>query len=110
MFLGKVVGNVWSTKKVPNLGSLRFLLIHPVNLNVATNEDLVVVADVIGAGMDELVICAYGHAARMAVGSNPDISIEAAVVGIVDELETTGEFKSTVPGRELRDETGREGD
>jgi ethanolamine utilization protein EutN len=98
MFLGKVVGTVWSTKKVDNLGSLRFLLIHPVNLNVATNEDLVVAADVIGAGVGEMVICAYGHAARMAVGHNPDISIEAAVVGIVDELETSPDFKSKLPG------------
>ena len=34
MFLGKVVGTVWATKKVDNLRSLRLLLIHPVNLNV----------------------------------------------------------------------------
>ena len=97
MFLGKVVGTVWSTRKVSNLGSLRFLLIHPVNLNVATNEDLVVVADVLGAGVNEMVICAYGHAARMAIGQGPDISIEAAVVGIVDELETSKDFKSSLP-------------
>jgi len=97
MFLGKVVGTVWSTKKAANLGSLRFLLIHPVDLSVQTNENLVVAADVVGAGVGELVICAYGHAARMAVGTNPDISIEAAVIGIVDELETTAEFKSKLP-------------
>lgn len=108
MFLGKVVGTVWSTKKVPNLGSLRFLLIHPVNLNVATNEDLVVVADVVGAGVGEMVICAYGHAARMAIGSNPDISVEAAVVGIVDELETSADFKSRLPGNGPA-ESGEEG-
>jgi microcompartment protein CcmK/EutM len=29
MFLGKVVGTVWSTKKVDNLRNLRLLLIHP---------------------------------------------------------------------------------
>ncbi|MCA9787990.1 MAG: ethanolamine utilization protein EutN [Calditrichaeota bacterium] len=98
MFLGKVVGTVWSTKKVDNLRNLRLLLIHPVNLKVKTNEDLVVVADVVGAGVGELVICAYGHAARMAIGNNPDISVEAAVVGIVDELEASPEFLSVIPG------------
>jgi ethanolamine utilization protein EutN len=97
MFLGKVVGTVWSTKKAPNLGSLRFLLIHPIDLAKATNEHLVVAADVIGAGEGELVICAYGHAARMAVGNDPDISIEAAVVGIVDELEPSQDFRSQLP-------------
>jgi ethanolamine utilization protein EutN len=100
MFLGKVVGTVWSTKKVDNLRNLRLLLIHPVNLNVKTNEDLVVAADVVGAGVGELVICAYGHAARMAIGNNPDISVEAAVVGIVDELEASPEFRSKLPGEE----------
>ena len=98
MFLGKVVGTVWSTKKVDNLRNLRLLLIHPVNLKVKTNEDLVVVADVVGAGVGELVICAFGHAARMAIGNNPDISVEAAVVGIVDELEASPEFLSVIPG------------
>jgi ethanolamine utilization protein EutN len=101
MFLGKVVGTVWSTRKVSNLGSLRFLLIHPVNLNVATNEDLVVVADVVGAGVGELVICAYGHAARTAIGTNLDISIEAAVVGIVDGLDVSEDFKAKVADSKL---------
>jgi ethanolamine utilization protein EutN len=107
MFLGKVVGTVWATKKVDNLRSLRLLLIHPVNLNVKTNEDLVVVADVVGAGMGELVICAYGHAARMALGNNPDISVEAAVVAIVDELETSPEFRSVLPATRDDDEGGK---
>jgi ethanolamine utilization protein EutN len=50
-----------------------------------------------GPGVGELVICAYGHAARMALGNNPDISVEAAVVGIVDELEASPEFRSKLP-------------
>ena len=77
--------------------ALRFLLVHPVGLNYATNEDLVVVADVIGAGEGEMVLCAYGHAARTAVGTNLDISIEAAVIGIVDELEASPELKGKLP-------------
>ncbi len=103
MFLGKVVGTVWSTKKVENLRNLRMLLVHPVNLKKKTNEDLVVVADVVGAGVGEMVICAYGHAARMAVGQDKDISIEAAVVGIVDELEAGPDYRGDRP-----DDAGKE--
>jgi hypothetical protein len=33
----------------------------------------------------------------MAVGNDPDISIEAAVVGIVDELEPSQDFRSQLP-------------
>ncbi len=51
MFLGKVVGSVWSTKKTDNLNNLRFLIIHPINLNAAPSVDVVVVADVLGAGL-----------------------------------------------------------
>lgn len=89
MFLGKVVGTVWATKKVDNVNSLRFLVVHPINVDKAPNANVVVVADTLGAGAGETVICAYGHAARQAIKSeNPDsLSIEAAVIGIVDKMD-----------------------
>jgi len=89
LFLGKVVGTVWSTKKTDNLNNLRFLIINPINLKQEPLTDAVVVADVLGAGVGETVICAYGHAARQAIyPENPSkLSIEAAVVGIVDRMD-----------------------
>lgn len=86
MFLGKVVGTVWATKKTPNLEGLRFLIVHPCDLNKEPNTNVVVVADRLGAGTGEMVICAYGKAARSAIGDQ-DLSIEAAVVAIVDEVD-----------------------
>ena len=86
MFLGHVVGTVWSTKKTPNLEGVRFLIVHPYNLNKEPGPELVVVADRLGAGVGETVLCAYGTAARAAIGDQ-DMSIEAAVVGIVDTME-----------------------
>jgi len=86
MFLGKVVGTVWSTKKTPNLEGVRFLIVHPFNLKKAPNTDIVVVADRLGAGVGEIVMCAYGKAARSAIGDQ-EMSIEAAVVGIVDRMD-----------------------
>jgi len=89
LFLGKVVGSVWSTKKADNLTNLKFLIVNPINLKKAPLTDVVVVADVLGAGVGELVICAYGHAARQAIfpQNPPQLSIEAAVVGIVDRMD-----------------------
>ena len=86
MFIGKVVGSLWATRKTANTDGMKFLIIQPYNLNKAPNTDTVVAADVLGAGEGEMVMVAYGHAARLAVGST-DISIEAAVVGIIDEYE-----------------------
>ena len=86
MFLGKVIGTVWSTKKTPDLEGVRFLIVHPYDLDHEPTKNVVVVADRLGAGSGETVMCAYGKAARTAIG-NQDMSIEAAVVGIVDRVD-----------------------
>ncbi len=86
MFLGKVVGTVWSTKKSPDLEGVRFLVVHPYDLDKEPTRNIVVVADRLGAGPGEMVMCAYGKAARSAIG-NHDMAIEAAVVGIVDRVD-----------------------
>jgi microcompartment protein CcmK/EutM len=86
MFLGKVVGTVWSTKKTPDLEGVRFLIVHPFDLDKEPTKNIVVVADRLGAGIGETVMCAYGKAARTAIG-NQEMSIEAAVVGIVGRMD-----------------------
>src|SRR5919199_492259 len=101
MFLGKVVGTVWSTKKTPDLEGVRFLIVHPFDLDKEPTKNIVVVADRLGAGIGETVMCAYGKAARSAIG-NQDMSIEAAVVGIVDRMDL-----QDAESEELR-ETARE--
>ena len=85
MFIGKVVGSLWATRKIENTSGVKFLIIQPYNLNKAPNTDTIVAADNLGAGEGELVMVAYGRAARMALG-NDDMSIEAAVIGIIDEF------------------------
>ncbi|MCA1613792.1 MAG: EutN/CcmL family microcompartment protein [Acidobacteria bacterium] len=89
MFLAKVVGTVWSTKKAPDLEGVKFLIVHPIELDKEPARSVVVVADRLGAGIGEIVMCAYGKAARSAIG-NQEMSIEAAVVGIVDRMDVQG--------------------
>jgi microcompartment protein CcmK/EutM len=86
MFLGKVVGTVWSTKKSPDLEGVKFLIVHPIELDKEPNRSIVVVADRLGAGVGEIVMCAFGKAARSAIGDQ-EMSIEAAVVGIIDRVD-----------------------
>jgi microcompartment protein CcmK/EutM len=86
MFLAKVVGTVWATKKSPDLEGVRFLVVHPIELDKEPTRSIVVVADRMGAGVGETVMCAYGKAARTAVGDQ-DMAIEAAVVAIVDRVD-----------------------
>ena len=105
MFIGKVVGNVWATKKTDNLEGVRFLVVHPYDLDHEPTKNIVVVADRLGAGIGEIVLCAYGKAARSAIGDQ-EMSIEAAVVGIVDrvDLDETQSRELAEAARELSDE------
>ena len=91
MFIGRVVGSLWATKKTANTEGMKFLIIQPYNLNKAPNTDTIVAADVLGAGEGEIVMVAYGKAARLAV-DNDDSSIEAAVTGIIDEYEVKPDY------------------
>lgn len=100
MFLGRVIGSVWSSVKWPELGGMKLLVVRPYSLAdlagdagaapAAPTHDGVVCGDVLGAGVGEDVVIAYGHAARVAVsemlpdGAKPNVPIDAAVVAIVD--------------------------
>ena len=108
MFLAKVVGTVWSTKKTPDLEGVRFLVVHPYDLAKEPTRNIVVVADRLGAGSGEMVMCAFGKAARTAIG-NQDMSIEAAVVGIVDRVDLHESVSDEMrdAARELSRDNGR---
>jgi microcompartment protein CcmK/EutM len=103
MFLAKVVGTVWSTKKSPDLEGVKFLIVHPIDLDKEPTKNVVVVADRLGAGIGEVVMCAYGKAARSAIGDQ-EMAIEAAVVGIVDRMDLAEAESEELRGaaRELR--------
>ncbi|MDQ3652924.1 MAG: EutN/CcmL family microcompartment protein [Acidobacteriota bacterium] len=108
MFLAKVVGTLWSTKKTPDLEGVRFLIVHPIDLDKEPTKNIVVVADRLGAGVGETVLCAYGKAARSAIG-NQDMSIEAAVVGIVDRVDVHEDTLSDELRDAARELSAREG-
>lgn len=108
MFLGKVVGTVWSTKKSPDLEGIRFLVVHPYDLEKEPTRNIVIVADRLGAGTGEMVICAFGKAARTAIGDQ-EMAIEAAVVGIVDRVDITDTVSEEMrlAAKQLAHENGR---
>jgi ethanolamine utilization protein EutN len=103
MFLGRVVGNVWSSVKWPELGGLKLLVVKPYALSdvggqpqiKAPDSEGVVCADTLDAGIGDDVVIAYGHAARVAVaehlpeGAPGTVPIDAAVVAIVDRYAVT---------------------
>ena len=90
MFIGRVIGEVWSTKKAPDLEGKRLLVIEPLEERRQPPAGMVkpvVAVDPLGADPDERVVVAFGKAARVACGGDGDYAFEAAVVGIVDDLD-----------------------
>lgn len=90
MFLGRVVGEVWATRKMQDLEGLRLLVIEALDERRdpgAPKVTPVVAADPLGAALGEHVVVAFGKAARVACGGDGDYAFEAAVVGIVDDFD-----------------------
>lgn len=87
MKTGRVIGNIWATRKEERLAGLKLLVIQPINLlNDRPIEYPIVAADIIGAGVGEKVIYVGGSSARGAVGG-AEIPVDATIVGIVDDQE-----------------------
>ncbi len=91
MFLGRVVGEVWATKKVQDLNGLRLLVVEALDERRepgAPKVTPVVAADPLGAALGDHVVVAFGKAARVAqLGLDGDYAFEAAIVGIVDDFD-----------------------
>ncbi len=90
MFLGRVVGEVWATRKARDLEGKRLLVVEALDERrdpAAPKVTPVVAADPIGAGIGEHVVVAFGKAARVACGGDGDYAFEAAIVGVVDDFD-----------------------
>ncbi|AOT70913.1 EutN/CcmL family microcompartment protein [Geosporobacter ferrireducens] len=90
MIIGKVIGNVWATRKEEALRGLKFLVIQPLDRYEKTAGSTLVATDMIGAGIGETVLVVQGSSARRIQGKE-DIPVDAAVVGIIDSVEVESE-------------------
>lgn len=79
MILGTVRGTVYSTRKMDNLKGLKFLMVQPQG---GSRKDMFVAADIIGAGVGELVLVTTDQTTQY--GLDYAAPIDALVVGIVD--------------------------
>lgn len=80
MIIGKVIGNVFSTRKCENLVGYKLLMIRPLFRN---QEDVFVAADTLGAGFGECVLVTTDNTTQYALDKR--VPIDAIVVGILDE-------------------------
>ncbi|MBI4875885.1 MAG: EutN/CcmL family microcompartment protein [Acidobacteria bacterium] len=85
MFLGRVVGCVWSTVKQANLEGQRLLIVQPVTPELQPAGKRIVCTDMTGAGAGELIYWCRGREASFAL-LPAEVTTDFTVVGIVDEL------------------------
>lgn len=85
MFVGKVVGNVWATRKEESLTGLKFLVIEPGLEGTKVSNHPIVAVDRLGAGIDDMVMVTSGSTAANVSTTSPPI--DARVVGIIDSID-----------------------
>jgi len=91
VILGQVVGTVVSTRKDAGLPGLKPLVVRELDDALAPTGHIVVSADAVGAGRDEVVLVAAGSSARL-TDATRDKPVDSVIVGIVDEVEEDGKL------------------
>jgi microcompartment protein CcmK/EutM len=86
MLIGRVIGDVVATQKVPSHEGRKILVVQPLELDGSDRGDPVLALDAVDAGVGELVLLVTeGFSAMTAVG-RPNSPIDAAVIGVIDAV------------------------
>ncbi|GCF93137.1 ethanolamine utilization protein EutN [Enterococcus florum] len=86
MYIGKVVGNVVSTKKEESLTGYKLMIVERIQRSNQEKLEEIVAVDLVGAGRGEFVLIVKGSSARMAA-KNQEAPIDATIVGIIDTFD-----------------------
>jgi microcompartment protein CcmK/EutM len=88
MQIARVIGTVVATRKHPSHEGLKLLLVQPLNLDGSDRGDAVVAVDAMDAGVgDRVLLTSEGFCAMSSVDRWPSNPIDAAVLGIIDEID-----------------------
>lgn len=85
MYLGKVIGTIWATKKYDSLKGYKMQFVQPINSKLEKQGDVIVAVDTIGAGPGEIIF--YATSSEAVIAMDVDMApVDASIVGIVDSL------------------------
>lgn len=91
MHIGKVIGTVVATRKDEKLIGSKLMITQPLDLDLNPKGDPIIAVDTVGAGIGELVVYTTGTAGRIAA-RKLDAPIDAAIIGIIDEMDANKEL------------------
>ncbi len=90
MILGRVIGEVWATRRDARLQRAKLLVVRPHALYEPVFGGVgarhLIATDDVQAGVGDEVIVCLGAPARWSVGGN-DTPVDAAVLGVVDRVD-----------------------
>jgi ethanolamine utilization protein EutN len=87
MILGKVIGNVVSTIKLPVYQGYKILIVQPVNDKEESQGKSVLALDTVQAGVgDTVLVIDEGNSSRL-IMNNSTAPVRTMIVGIVDAIE-----------------------
>lgn len=85
MFLGKVIGNIWATKKDRSLKNMKLMFVQPINAGLENTGEPIIAVDTVGAGPGETIF--YITASEAVIPLPVDMApVDASIVGIVDSI------------------------
>ncbi len=87
MILGKIIGNVVSTIKLPVYQGYKILIVQPVNDKEEPQGESVLALDTVQAGVGATVLVIdEGNSSRL-IMNNSTAPVRTMIVGIVDAIE-----------------------
>lgn len=85
MIIGKVIGNVVSTVKDPKYNGYKLLVIQEMDVYGNFKKNFYISADLIGIGIDEVVMVVNGAAARSSTETN-NIGFDSVITAKIETI------------------------
>jgi len=83
MYLGKVIGTIWATRKYDTVTGYKMQFVQPINGELKNLGEPIIALDTVGAGPGEIIY--YVTASEAVIPLDVDMTpVDASIVGIVD--------------------------
>ena len=86
MFLGKVVGTVWATRKDEELVGMKLQIVKHIGLDYKVKDTFVVAVDTVQAGTGDVVLVCSGSSARQTTLTK-NRPVDAVIMAVVDKID-----------------------
>lgn len=85
MYLGRIIGTIWATRKYESISGYKMQLVQPINAGKIETGEPFIALDTIGAGPGEIIF--FITSSEAVIPLDVDMApVDASIVGIVDSI------------------------